>query len=83
MSDTFRHQEAVEWMVREFGSIITADASYRQLDLKFYFFDKVYDNLQCFGFESEEEYQSKAIEAINYNQYVFLMMETSYGRWTA
>ena len=79
MSDTFRHQEAFEWMVREFRSIITADAYYKQLDMKFYLFDEVDENLQCFGFESEEEYPSEASEVINYNQYVLFMMKTGYG----
>ena len=79
MSDIFRNQEAVEWTVREFGSIIITDASYRQLDLEFYLFNEVDENLQCFGFESEEEYPSEASEVINYNQYVLFLMKIGYG----
>ena len=79
MSDTFRHQEAVEWMVREFGSIITTDASYRQLDLEFYLFHEVDENLRCFRFESEEEYPSEVSEVINYNQYVLFVMKVGYS----
>ena len=58
-------------MVSEFSAIIIVDASYRELDLEFYLFDEVDENLQCFGFESEEEYPSEASEVINYNQYIF------------
>ena len=67
MSDTFGHQEAVEWIVSEFGSIITTDASYRQLDLDFSIFDEVDENLRCFEFESKEENPSEVSEVINYN----------------
>ena len=79
MSDTFRHQEAVERMISKLSSIITTDTSYWQLDLKFYFFDEVDENLRCFGFESEEENPCEACEVIYYNQYVLFVMETGYG----
>ena len=79
MRNTLGHQETVEKMISELGSIITADASDWKLDLKFYFFDEVYENLRCFGFESEEEDPCEASEVINNNQYVFLVVETGYS----
>ena len=48
MRNTLGHQEAVEKMISELGSIITTDAFDWKLDLKFYFFDEVYENLRCF-----------------------------------
>ena len=66
-------------MISEFSSIITANASYWQLDLKLYFFDEVDENLWCFGFESEEEDPCEASEVIYYNQYILFVIETGYG----
>ena len=48
MSDAFGHEETVERMISELSSIIIADTSYWQLDLMFYLFDKVDENLRCF-----------------------------------
>ena len=61
-------------MIGELSTIVTVDASYGKLDLKFYFFDEVDENLRCFGFESEEENPCEASEIIKNNQYVFLVV---------